>query len=567
MLGLKRAALIALLVAAHATLSVSVAAAASCTVSPDGTTSTFSLQGESQGTRLMVLRGGSASAPNVTFHISRGGFSTETFDCGSISTLQRVTIDMAGVPWQLAFSLSNGPLGDASHDIFFEVIGMNASSGVEVYGSDGNDDIRVGTTLTREGFERHVINIDANSGANNDVMIHPPFERVVLSGGRGDDRLSGAGTGTLGARPTWMPLMLYDGLGSDTLEGGVNDDFWGVDGQPDPEGGACGSEQWWSNEGSPTDDSFAGGVGNDEVFWVCVQSTTISFTGGDGEDTLNWMRRSNLTISLDDAANDGRGCSGDRCEGHNIGSDVEVLMTSGGNDVLVGSDGPQVFESNNGNDRVKGAGGADVFKLGSGADSAHGGDGFDTAHETTGSSVTVTLDGQANDGFLGEGDNIHPDVEAVVGSSGNDVLIGNGKANHLYGGSGKDRLEGGGGNDLLAPGSGDDRVLGGLKRDTTTFAGAAAAVTASLATGAATGDGTDKLLAVERLAGSSLDDFLTGSAGPNRLVGGEGNDTLRGLAGNDTLIGGVGDDTLNGGADTDTCRQGPGTGTATGCET
>jgi Ca2+-binding RTX toxin-like protein len=79
--------------------------------------------------------------------------------------------------------------------------------------------------------------------------------------------------------------------------------------------------------------------------------------------------------------------------------------------------------------------------------------------------VTVTLDGVANDGAPGEGDNVM--TNAVIGSDGADTMTGNDAANDLSGRGGDDVLFGGGGADTLRgdggagridAGAGDDRV-------------------------------------------------------------------------------------------------------------
>jgi Ca2+-binding RTX toxin-like protein len=56
------------------------------------------------------------------------------------------------------------------------------------------------------------------------------------------------------------------------------------------------------------------------------------------------------------------------------------------------------------------------------------------------------------------------------------------------------------------------------------------------------GAGTDTLLNIENLRGSSYDDTLIGNAGNNALYGLNGNDKLSGGAGNDLLDGGAGTD-------------------------
>ena len=58
-------------------------------------------------------------------------------------------------------------------------------------------------------------------------------------------------------------------------------------------------------------------------------------------------------------------------------------------------------------------------------------------------------------------------VENAVGGSGNDLLIGNAKANSLFGGAGDDILYGGGGGDTLVGGEGADTFVFGAASDST----------------------------------------------------------------------------------------------------
>lgn len=88
-----------------------------------------------------------------------------------------------------------------------------------------------------------------------------------------------------------------------------------------------------------------------------------------------------------------------------------------------------------------------------------GGIGFDVANygfATTG--VNVSLDLPDGDGRPGDDDHIRRDVEAVIGSSFDDVLEGSRYVQHLTGGDGDDQLTGGAGEDLLSGGPGNDRI-------------------------------------------------------------------------------------------------------------
>ncbi|MCQ4162060.1 S8 family serine peptidase [Roseomonas sp. GC11] len=170
-------------------------------------------------------------------------------------------------------------------------------------------------------------------------------------------------------------------------------------------------------------------------------------------------------------------------------------------------------------------------------------------------------------------------IEHAIGGDGDDVLIGNGLANHLQGGRGADRLEGGAGNDTLEGGAGHDTLVGGSGADTLRGGAGddlysvehAGDVVVELP-----GAGTDKVISsinyrlpdhVENLAltgaartgvGNDLANTINGTAAANELRGGAGDDVLQGLEGNDTLVGGSGNDMLRGGAGADVMQGGVG---------
>ncbi|MCQ4160653.1 proprotein convertase P-domain-containing protein [Roseomonas sp. GC11] len=178
-------------------------------------------------------------------------------------------------------------------------------------------------------------------------------------------------------------------------------------------------------------------------------------------------------------------------------------------------------------------------------------------------------------------------IEHAIGGDGDDVLIGNGLANHLRGNRGDDRLEGGAGDDQLEGGAGNDTLLGGSGQDTLD-----GGTGDDVMTGGAGNDlyivdsandrvvetqdgGVDTIRSsvsivlpdwVERLiltdgAAAASSTLLraaavpvlqgTGNAADNILTGGEDANRLFGMAGNDVLEGGGGDDELDGGAGND----------------
>jgi len=276
--------------------------------------------------------------------------------------------------------------------------------------------------------------------------------------------------------------------------------------------------------------------------------------GGGGNDyALYWTRTKPVTVSLDGVANDGEAGENDA-----VGADVESAIGGAGDDILVGNSASNQLVGMDGKDTLDGRGGSDDL---------YGLDGVDTVLYTSRTaSVAVDLDGVADDGEAGEGDNVHDDVENVSGGSGADTLVGDADANVLAGGAGNDTLAGGAGDDTLDGGGGADVLGGGGGVDLATYAARTVAVAVDLdgvADDGQAGEGDNVGADVENVSGGSGADRLVGDADANVLAGGAGNDTLAGNGGNDTLGGGAGDDTLDGGGGADALGGGSGADLAT----
>ncbi len=252
----------------------------------------------------------------------------------------------------------------------------------------------------------------------------------------------------------------------------------------------------------------------------------VFFGGGDGDDRLIG---SGLTDTL--AGDNGR----DTVEGR-AGDD---FATGGdGDDTLTGGDGNDSFEivafATFGNDAIDGGTGDDTLVqpqreaagTSDGADSFTGGPGRDRAdYSSSGGALTLSLDGQPNDGAALEGDNIAADVEDLTGGPAGDTITGSGSAN---------LIEGGGGDDSVSAGDGNDEIQGGADAGSDTLDG---------------GGGEDRLLGGQgddKLAGGADDDAIEGGGGTDTEAGGEGRDSVAGGPGTDTLSGGPGDDSLRG---------------------
>ena len=138
-------------------------------------------------------------------------------------------------------------------------------------------------------------------------------------------------------------------------------------------------------------------------------------------------------------------------------------MGGPGGDALVGNEGDDVLDGGPGDDYLEGIGPIDAEEANTaGNDRYIGGGGIDSlTYGGRTDDLTLSPDGVANDGAAGETDDIAPDVRAISGGHGNDILVGNDDRNDLAGLSGDDVMVGAAGDDQLAGGGGNDQLGGG----------------------------------------------------------------------------------------------------------
>ena len=215
--------------------------------------------------------------------------------------------------------------------------------------------------------------------------------------------------------------------------------------------------------GEEGDDTFLGGVR--EAAGRTIQP--VSFLGRAGRDTISY-RFADRGVRVDTAdTQQGDGRPGDL---EFANTDIERIEGSDFADVLFGSDADNTIVGLNGDDEIGGGEGNDFIREDqgpNGADSINGGSGIDRVlYSGRPIGVNVSLDGIANDGQSGEGDDVRPNVENVTGSpNGGDVIVGNSLANDFHGFGGNDNLIGAGGNDTLSGGSGNNRLAGDAGND------------------------------------------------------------------------------------------------------
>ena len=330
---------------------------------------------------------------------------------------------------------------------------------------------------------------------------------------------------------------------------------------------------------TPTPPCFNGGTNN---VMECPQDgggtgqvVQLQASLGDGNDTMTVQ--ANLPTSID------AGGGNDTISG---GPAADTENGQDGADTISGGAGDDTLNGGAGNDLLLAEAGAD------GTDSLSGGDGVDTAsYAARADPLQLSLDDQPNDGLVGNAtDNVHTDVENLIGGSGGDSLSGDPAANQLDGGPGNDSLAGQAGDDALTGGTGDDSESGGDGADAMSgdagndsLDGGAGPDVFSGGDGTDTGDystrtaplnvtldgnandgefleGDNVETDVENLRGGSGADTLVGSDAGNTLDGGPGEDYSDGGAGSDTLVGGDAGDVLRtrGSPDGDTVTCGPG---------
>ena len=242
---------------------------------------------------------------------------------------------------------------------------------------------------------------------------------------------------------------------------------------------------------------------------------------------------------------------------------------------VYGGAGNDTLRGGSGDDTLNGGDGNDTFVTGAVADGNDvlvGGAGTDTAdYSTRTAAVTLSLNATADDGAMGETDNIGSDIEVLKGGMGDDTLTGGSGNDTIFGGPGNDTIAGGGGNDILNGDAGNDTfdegmasngadvMNGGAGTDTVSYASRTVAVTVildALANDGENGELDKVMLDVENVTGGAGDDTITGSALDNVLDGGAGIDTISGGLGNDTIRGGAGNDILHGDAGDDVFDEG-----------
>lgn len=435
----------------------------------------------------------------------------------------------------------------------------DVSLGDIIDGGAGNDGINLDFHLetsefvvnlrTGEGTGANWTDIEivsGNLGSGNDTIIS---EGMIyrISGGSGTDRLIADHSVNL-ADGRFATSLFFDGNNWDsdrqlvTLNDGsifaLNNhsfeifDIIGTAGDDTIIGGNAGNNHLQGRSGNDTlegggggSDLLEGGDGND----VLSGSGGIDILlGGNGDDLIRYAR-------VGDVVDGGGGIDTLLVDSRSMDGDIYVNLLTG-----------QVSGANwTGIEQITGTFGSgnDTVVAGVLLSGISGGDGTD--HLIADFSAG-TQDGRSAVGLLlwaplaaaevsfADGSKVGFNVARfesldIVGTVGDDNILGASSGNHLDGRDGNDVLRGGASADTFEGGEGNDTITGYGGSDTASYASATTGVTIdlSLVSAQATGQGSDTLDGIENLIGSRFDDVLAGNWEVNQLIGGSGNDTYR----------------------------------------
>jgi Ca2+-binding RTX toxin-like protein len=468
---------------------------------------------------------GGAGSDTVILGVGAGSsFGTNTIDLGTGTDV--LSFDVAGVAETAGIIINVGSTaaflngtdgGTANSD---EIV--NALTAYGRSGDDGNIGSGVTTFANAERFvgtDQADVMISGSTGANmngaaGDDVINGGTGGDTITGGEGRDTIqSGDGNDTIN-----VTSMAADGM--DVIDGG--------DGNADTLVVAAGAAMEFI-----VDDTRLTNVENITV----SQGASINLTGQTEAFAITGAGGAETIIG---------------------GNAVDTVLAGLGNDVLIGGIGADVLDGQAGVDTVSYA---DVTLA-----TSHGLAGI------TGMTVDLTAGTGTYIGVAGTTDTLR-NIEAVIGSALNDVVVlGNGGMSAsgeagndtITAGIGADTVDGGTGNDvilvtnLLQHGAGDI-VTGGGGTDVIRYTAGdggtltlQAAVTGveeveiSDAAGGNAGVTTESINASALTAGITL----TGNDGANTLTGTAFADNFAAGGGNDTIVA-DGADTVDGGAGTD----------------
>ncbi len=419
----------------------------------------------------------------------------------------------------VAINLStNVHTGDAAGDRYTDIEAILAT---------GFDD-----TLTGDATANELLGHEGNDvlrGEGGDDKLHGNGGDDNISGGQGNDSLRGnEGNDTLDGGEG--NNALHGGEGNDSLIGGVDQDtLYGEAGADTLRGGDSNDMLFDGNSGTVDADVFDGGAGFDTIDYLHASSAlSVNLTTGIHSGSAAGDSYSNVEYLMGSIYND-------VIVG---GGNFTHLHGRSGNDTMTGTSANETFYGGAGNDDVNGIAGNDALYGEAGADTLRGGDGNDTL-----------AGGDDNDRFVFDAAwGIDTVTDFVVGAETLDLSATGLQFADLT-------ITQVGAHTEVTDAGGNKIILQNTTASTIT---AADFVFANIVSGTNNSDTINGTAASDHIEGLDGDDKLYGHGGNDTLVGGDGRDVLRGGEGDDLLQGGNGDEYLIGDAGADTLDGGDG---------
>lgn len=331
------------------------------------------------------------------------------------------------------------------------------------FGAPGTDDY--GTQGTIMAFDvalmqdRYGANMTTNG--SNDVYMLPEvnasgtfYETIWDTGGEDTVRYDGSDDAVIDLRDASLSyefggggfLSYADGIfgGYTIANGAVIENAHGGAGDDH----LTGNDELNRIKGNDGDDMIYGFGGHDRLYGGAGADM---IDGGEGSDTVFYRDSDEgVTVSLITGTGQGGTAEGD--------SFVDVERVSGSiyDDVLIGDDVQNALFGLMGDDVLLGGAGRDLLTGDEGADVLDGGEDRDNVYYTrSDSAVDVSLASGLGFGGDAQGD-ILIDIENIIASAYNDMVMGGEGFNNLYGHLGDDTIGGGLGYDFLNGGAGAD---------------------------------------------------------------------------------------------------------------
>jgi Ca2+-binding RTX toxin-like protein len=474
-----------------------------------GTDTLFNIEGVRGSNFADVLTGG-ATANGVAaidgFEFFIGNAGNDTIDGGAGYDRVDYTTSTTGVTVTLN-GLGNGSASDGlgGTDTLINIEAVRGSAFADVL--NGSDTSGLAGDENFESFEGRDGNDTLNGGGG--------YDRADYSGAAGSvvaSLASGIASDGYGSTDTLLNIEGLRGSSfNDVLTGGAGNDNLNGNGGNDSLFGEAGNDVLLGGAGA---DTLIGGAGNDTL------------DGGVILDRINYADLNVLSYAqsaLAVSVNLATGSASDGMGEVDTLANLNFVVGSAYNDSFIGSttaDFFEQFEGGLGNDTIDGGAVDAILQYNSNR----------VSYLSAAAAVTVDLAAGTASG--GAGNDVLININHVRGSGYGDTLLGSNTTVLT------EQFEGRGGNDTINGLGGNDMVR---------YDGATGSMTVNLATGTASGglEGTDTLLNIEGIRGSSYGDLLTGGATANGVGATDGFEFFVGNGGNDTIDGGAGYDRVD----------------------